>query len=63
MEGIFEALLQFLVEFVFELIGEIVGAIAEELFSHTDSFGAKSNFLNGTFRSDEIISLNISNYK
>jgi len=63
MEGIFEALLQFLFEFVFELVGEIVCQIAETIVSQIDYSGTQNNFSNKISSSDEIISLNIYNYK
>ncbi len=63
MEGIFEALLQIVFEFVFELVGEIVCEIAETIVSQIDWSSSQNNLSNKISSSDEIISLNISNYK
>ena len=63
MEGIFEAIVQFLVEIVFETIAELIGRVVEETISHANSLGSQNNLSNKISSSEEIISLNISNYK
>ena len=63
MEGIIQAILEGLLEIVFEAIGEIISVIVEEFISNINVFGENTKFTDSIPRSQEIITLNISNYR